>query len=85
MKTEMLNYLRTIYTPGLMDDEEFFVSSEIALYWLANNYHNGQASELYSVLCQSKYIPGCLCGGIEDEGDEIAIDMYDDLRAVYNL
>ena len=85
MKNEMLNYLRYIYTPGLMCDTSFTHSAEVAIYWLANDYHEGQTSELYSILSTSPYSPSCLTSGIKDEDDEIAQNMYDDLVCVYNL
>jgi hypothetical protein len=84
-KADILAYLRGIYGPGLVDSESFHLSSEIALYWFASDYHSGQASDLYSILSTSPYRPSPLTSSIEDEGDELAFDMYDDLRAVFNV
>jgi len=85
MKNEMLAYLRGIFTPGLMSDEDFAASAEIAIYWFANDYHGGQAHPLYAVLSTSPYHPSPLCGGIAEEGDETAEEMYEDLTCVYNV
>ena len=60
-------------------EEGFMFSAEVAIYWFAYNYHEGQASDLYSVLSTSPYSPSCLCGGIQDEEDDLANDMYLDL------
>lgn len=79
----MISYLRGIYGAGLVEFSYFEVSAEIAIYWLAYDWHRGQASELYSILSTSPYHPSCLCGGIGDEDDDLvhclAHWMYNDL------
>ena len=85
MHDEMVAYLRGIYGPGLVDRASFERSAEIAIYWFASNYHGGQAHPLYSVLSTSVYRPSPLTSGIEDEGDELAQDMYEDLVCVFNV
>jgi hypothetical protein len=46
-----------------------------ALYWYANDYHEGQWSELYSILSTLEYRPGLM----ESEPDESAQPFYDAL------
>jgi hypothetical protein len=78
MKTQMLEYLRGLYGNGWED------TAEIAIYWFANDYHDGQSSELYSILSTSPYHPSPLARGIESE-DDMSQDMYEDLVCVYNV
>lgn len=85
MHDSMVNHLRGIYGPGLVDSDSFTLSAEIAIYWFANDYHGGQAHPLYSVLSTSVYRPSPLTSGIEDEGDDLAQDMYEDLVCVFNV
>jgi len=88
-KQDMIDYLHRNYSVLCGSDEDvenaFKWSSEIAIYWLCNDWHDGQASLLYSILSTSTYQPSCLTSGIEDEEDDLAHDMYDDLVAVLNL
>jgi len=79
LKLQMLNYLLNMYG----SDANF--SAEVAIYWFANDYHGGQASELYSILSTSPYKPSCLTSGIATEGDDLAQIMYEDLVCVYNV
>ena len=51
---------------------------EAAIYWFASDWHNGQASELYSVLSTSQYHPSPLHRGASDEGELCAM-MYESL------
>lgn len=46
-----------------------------AIYWFASDYHNGQRSNLYSVLSTSPYRPG-MC---ERGPDGWAFDLYNTL------
>ncbi len=49
----------------------------IASYWYACNYHNGEYSKLYLDLCKNPYFPSPLTEGIEDEKETpYAIDYY---------
>lgn len=77
-KTTILDYLTKFYGNDCSDE------AEIALYWFANDYHSGQASELYSILSTSPYKPSCLARGIESEGGMAEI-MYDDLCCLFNV
>ena len=45
-----------------------------AIYWFANDWHGGQASELYSILSTSLYKPGPL-STLASEGDTVG-EMY---------
>ena len=85
LKSQMLAHLRTIYTPGLVDNDSFNLSAEIAIYWFASDYHGGQDTELYSILSTSPYSPSYLCEGIDDDDDALAVDMYEDLVCVFNV
>ena len=85
MHDSMVNHLRGIYGPGLVDSDSFTLSAEIAIYWFANDYHGGQSHPLYEVLSTSRYRPSCLARGIETEGDETAQMMYEDLVCVFNV
>jgi hypothetical protein len=48
---------------------------EEAIYWFANDWHGGQASNLYAAMCQSQFAPGPLSRGPEI----VARMLYDDL------
>ena len=72
---EMSDYLVDKFK-GMVDDEksaEF--DREAAIYWFANDYHDGQSSPLYSVLSQSEFNPGPSHSEVDDEG-EMATMMY---------
>lgn len=77
LKTEMTSFLRSLY-PGEGDD-----SIPVAIYWFAHDYHGGQRDEFYSILSTSDYRPSRLSHGIQDEQDEIAKMMYEDLVEKY--
>lgn len=81
-KEEMVAFLQT--TPYKSEDG-FSDSAEVAMYWFANDYHGGQASNLYSVLSTSPYRPSRLNnGGIEGEKDDfIAQELYQELVDKY--
>jgi len=51
---EMYSFLET----QACGSEDIRFDIEEAIYWFANDYHGGQWSNLYSVLCQSQYHPG---------------------------
>ncbi len=55
---EMRDFLGGQFASDVMD--EFDVES--AVYWFANNYHNGCSSNLYSALSTSEYRPGPIEG-----------------------
>lgn len=74
LKEKMMSFLKSRY-PG---EDEF--SMEVAIYWFAYNHHEGQFSDLYSVLSTSEYKPSRLTGNIQDEDDEVAQSMYEDLE-----
>jgi hypothetical protein len=72
---EMSDYLVDRFK-GMVDDEksaEF--DREAAIYWLANDWHDGQSDPLYAVLSQSKYNPGPSHSEVDDEG-EMVTKMY---------
>lgn len=73
LKKDMYEFLKARY-PG--EDES---SIEVAIYWFAYNHHEGQFSDLYSVLSTSDYKPSRLTHNIDDEDDEVAKAMYEDL------
>ena len=50
-----------------------------AIYWFANDYHGGQASNLYSVLSTSEFSPGPITFG----PSESAAILYDELVAAF--
>jgi hypothetical protein len=75
-KEEMLKALETQF--GGFEGYDRF-SAEAAMYWYAHDYHNGQWSNLYSVLSTSDYKPSPRISSVMDEDDEIAMAMYDTL------
>jgi hypothetical protein len=78
-KEEMVKFLKARYA-GLGYEQD---SAEVAIYWFATHYYNGQASNLYSVLSSSPYKPSRLSRGIETEDDDFAKMMYEDLEEKY--
>ena len=50
-----------------------------AIYWFANDWHGGMASNLYLALCATGYRPGCLERGPEGYASE----HYDALVAAF--
>ena len=73
---EMKELLAEAFPVSMLGPVEFLWASEVAIYWFSSDYHGGQSSNLYKALCQSRYRPSCLCGGIEDEDMDFAEDMY---------
>ena len=70
LKTKMMNFLKSQFG----DEEEMDNEAEIAIYWFASNWHEGQASELYSILSTSPYHPGSLTSF--DTEDDTVKNMY---------
>lgn len=71
---EMRDYLAGLY--GVDAETE----GEIAIYWFAIQWHGGQASNLYSAACCSRFRPGPITT-LESEGEESMVKMmYDDLE-----
>lgn len=71
---------------GLEDASDYARSMDLdafdaaqALYWYAANYHQGQSSELYSILSRLDYKPGAWENG--PEADSTAEVVYSDLEA----
>ena len=73
LKEQMMEYLKF----NSIDPEEWKYDAEIAIYYFANDYHDGQNSELYSILSTSPYSPGPL-SGLEKESEEVQL-MYAEL------
>ena len=65
-------------------EDGFEIEVEVALYWFATHYHNGQWSNLYKVLSSSQYSPGINQTSISGEGDfaeellAVMIDTFKD-------
>lgn len=77
-KQEMVAFLKK--TPEGKEADDFDI--EAAIYWYANDYHGGQASNLYSALSTSKMKPGPTHKDVKDEG-EMAEMLYKALEAEY--
>jgi len=77
LKKEMKDHLKKTFGA---DVEDF--DMEAAIYWYANDYHGGQASDLYSILSTSEFKPGPTHHGVKDEGD-MAEKMYKNLEKEY--
>jgi len=78
-------YLKSIRDQfrGLVEwDDDARFDAERALYWYANDYHSGQWSDLYLVLCNSPYRPGRMESGADPE-DHSGL-FYDWLAAEFN-
>ena len=73
-RRQMLTHLSQAY-----DLTEYADDAEIAMYWFAHDYHGGQWSELYAVLCGSPYRPGVLTNSVKKE-DPLAGLMYRELE-----
>jgi hypothetical protein len=58
LKDEMVEFLRSEFS-GYGDDN-FDFDIEGAIYWFAADNHEGQSSELYSILSSSQYRPGAI-------------------------
>jgi hypothetical protein len=70
LKKEMLDHLKKEFGSEADDFD-----MEAAIYWYASDNHEGQASDLYSILSTSKFHPSPLHKGVKDEGGS-AEDMY---------
>ncbi len=75
LKQKMMQFLCNKWDKLVENCED---EAEVAIYWFANHYHEGQNSELYSILSTSPFKPGML-SKFENE-DEIVQDMYADLE-----
>jgi hypothetical protein len=60
-RQEMIEHIKGVYG---RDADRFDI--EEAIYWFANDYHGGQASNLYSALSTSEYRPGQMSSGPEE-------------------
>lgn len=61
----------------MLDDS--FVKASTA-YWFAADYHNGQTSKLYELLCKNPYKPGPLsCGPEKDSVEEMHYSMLESM------
>ena len=78
MYTELLDFLRNEF-PDCSDWGD--VDRDIAIWWYANHYHDGQWSPLYLVLCSIPYKPGPMTT-LEGEGEMVEM-MYAALVAEY--
>lgn len=67
--------------PNILKSEDGFDDSfEVAVYWLANDYHSGQFSKGYELLSSSPYEPGRLATKESNfRDDELAKMIYDEL------
>lgn len=74
-KEEMMDFLKKTWGDS---SEDWMTDAEIAIYWFANDWHGGQASNLYSALSTSDYRPGSI-SDLESEGEPV-ISMYEDLE-----
>lgn len=73
--TDVQDYTRSLDLSG--KDGAF--SAACALYWYCTNWHQGQSSDLYSILSKLDYRPGALEHGPDPDGIEAII--YSDLEA----
>jgi len=84
LKKDMKKHLEKSFK-GLLDPHEKAsneMDMEAAIYWYANNYHEGQDSALYSILSDSNFKPGPTHKSVKDEGD-MAEMMYEALEKKY--
>lgn len=58
-----------------------YFEREEALYWFANQYHSGQWSDLYSILCMCEFNPGRL--DTYESLDQSIKDMVNYLYEIY--
>ncbi len=58
--------MRAFLTMQQCGDYDEFATEE-AIYWFANDYHGGQASNLYSALSTGGFRPGPCANGPEDD------------------
>lgn len=53
---------------------------EAAIYWYASDWHSGQSSDLYAVLCASPYTPGPMENSPENDLDSESYCWYNILQ-----
>lgn len=75
--TEMMDYLKQQFG----NEEGFSDFAEVAIYWFARDYYDGQFSNLYSILCTSPFNPGPIAKGPEPNSMEAI--MYDALETEF--
>lgn len=73
-REELLTYL-TLCAGPFDDGDGLNFDAEQAAYWLACDFHGGQASNLYAALCASPYRPGLIENGPDGE---IAAELYNE-------
>jgi len=56
------------------------IDAECAIYWFANDHHNGQGSNLYAALSTSEYRPGVMERG---PGNSLAEYCYEVLQLAF--
>lgn len=67
--------LATLTVDELSEFDDF--DREEAIYWFANDYHSGQASNLYSALSISDYRPGPIARGPSNQFlYQVLVDEY---------
>lgn len=76
LKKQMMDYLHTMFTDNGWENE-----AEVAIYYFANDWHEGQSSELYSILSTSPYTPGAN-STLQSEGGMAEL-MYEELEAKF--
>lgn len=54
-------------------------AAEEAIFWFANDYYSGQASNLYAAVCASAFKPGTSARGPEGE----ALEAYNHLEQIF--
>ena len=84
-KEEMIGFLTNEFQ-GQLDPAETDANNfdmEAAIYWFANHFHNGQWSNLYSVLSTSEFRPGPMQHSIDDLESGTATEMYNGLVQKY--
>lgn len=79
---EIVKYKQsTISLYDWSDKDSIQFEIEEAIYSFAMNWHNGQCSNLYSVLSSSHFQPGWSWDGC---GGYLSRDIYDHLKTVFN-
>lgn len=76
IKEELINYLKKEYGK-LLDNETIENDGEVAIYYFATDYHEGQNSDLYNILCDSEYKPNSF-STLNSEGETVEM-LYMDL------
>jgi hypothetical protein len=86
LKNEMIKSIKDHFK-GLADVEsdDFKFDVEAAIYYFSEQYHEGQWSNLYSILSQSEYNPGRLeTFDSWKESNTIGSEIYDFLKSEYS-